>query len=398
MSQNKIVKIFDYLVSNQELNGLFRLNSMTKDIEFLKPAPWGAIGNLTDNDLIQLKYYLARIYDKEFNKQAIEEAVIVEASQRKYNPLVEYLKSVKWDGVERIDQWLIHICGTKDNIYMRDVGKIILCAAARRAFEPGCKFDYMPILEGPQGARKSTLVDILGGNWYLDTHLSTSENKKDIVDAMRTAWIIEISDLAGFRKNDVEYLKNFLSDRSDRVRMPYARRSEDYPRQCIFIGTHNPSGDNDYFKDDTGNRRFWPIECGKINIDLLIQDRDQLFAEAVIKQKNEFLYLRNEESLKILDELHKDRQVETPLNRMIDDYIKNLDMISNIEIIEKIFTLIVGKLTYSELRSKCTVIGIHMRKIGWVKGKNEKTGWYFRPGNEYREVKPVRIEQMDWEE
>jgi len=397
MAQNKIIEISNLLVKDGTLNGLFQLNLMTKDIEFTRESNWGKTGILSDNDLVQLKYYLAYIHHQEYSKQAIEEAVIVQASRKQYNPLVNYLKKLKWDNVNRIDTWLIEICSADDNIYVRDVSRIILCAAVKRALCPGCKFDYMPILEGEQGTGKSTMIDILGGDWYLDTHLSTSENKKDIVDAMRTAWVIEISDLAGFRKNDVEYLKNFLSDKSDRVRMPYAKRSEDYPRQCIFIGTHNPSGDNQYLKDDTGNRRFLPIECKDIYLDKLIKIRDQLFAEAVEKYKDEVLYIINDDSLKILDDIHKSRQIDTPLSGMIDEYIKNINVISNKEIIEKVFQLLPGKLTFMELRSKCTIIGIHMRKIGWIKGENENRGLYYRKGYEHKIVENIEA-LVAWDE
>lgn len=391
----KIIELCNILDKDQSLVELFRFNLMTKDIEFTRESSWGGNCVLNDRDLIHLKHYIAYTRDKEFNKNIIDEAVLINAMNKKYHPLKDYLNRLEWDRKERVDTWLIDVCGADDNEYVRDVSKIFLCAAIKRVFIPGCKFDYMPILEGGQGIGKSTMIDILGGEWYLDTHLSGSEDKKDIVDAMRTAWIIEIGDMAGFRKSDVEYLKTFISDKSDRVRLPYAKRSEDFPRQCVFIGTHNPSGDNDYFKDDTGNRRFWPIECKNINLDLLKENRNQLFAEAMFKYKEQDLFIKNKKSLEILDSMHKSRQIETPLNGMIDDYIKVLNFVKNKEIIEKVFQLQVGKLTFNELRNKCIIIGIHMKKIGWIRGQNEKRGIYFRPGYEHEQIENKIV---DWEE
>mgnify|MGYP001604123668 FL=1 len=397
-ADNKIVKIVKLINGDENLKDLMRYNLMTHDIEFIKKTPWQSNGLLKSVDLTELKYYLARVHDREFPTYTVEEGTLICARQNLYNPLLDWLKSLKWDGIKRLDGWLCDLAGVKENCYIRDVSRKILCGAVKRIFEPGCKFDYMPILEGEQGTGKSTLLSILGGKWYLDTHLSTSENKKEIVDAMRTAWIVEISDLAGFRKHDIEYLKSFLSDESDRVRLPYARRAEDYPRQCVFIGTHNPSGDNEYLRDDTGNRRFWPVECSQINLQHAKECRDQLFAEAVIKYKEgETLYIDNKESLHILDSMHKTREVDTPLNSIIGKYLYGKNMVSNQEIIERAFALNPGKMTYLELRSKCTAIGIFMRRIKWIKGENKKRGWYFKPGYEYSEVEEMKVYPEDAE-
>jgi len=387
---SKILEITDLLRKDKNLVDLFTYNSMTKDVEFRKKPPWVADKKLNENDLIQLKYYLAYTHNAEYSKQLLEEGVVVIAQERPYHPLLNYLDKLKWDGAERLDYWLIKICGAVDNVYTREAGRKTICGAIKRAYEPGCKFDYMLLLEGEQGIGKSTLINILAGQWYLDTSLNTNEDKKEIVDQMRTAWIIEISDLAGFRKSDVEHLKHFLSDQSDRVRMPYAHRAEDFPRQCIFIGTHNPSGNNEYFKDDTGNRRFWPVECTRIDLGLMREWRDQLFAEAIVRYKaGEEIYISNKESLAVLSDLHESREVVTPLNEMIDEYIVDKNFVNAREVIRLVFGLDPGRMTFTELRSKCTVIGIYMKKLRWVHGKNKKRGWYFRPGHEYDDITSV---------
>lgn len=375
-----------------------RKNLHSGDIEFDNDPPWGKAGNiLTDEDILHLKHYIAIEHKKDISTQKLNEAVVIVANMRAYHPLKEYLEGLDWDNIKRLDKWLIEICGCDDNQYYRDVGRKLICGAIWRILSPGCKFDFMAILEGDQGIGKSTLLNILGGNWYLDTHLSSNENKKDIVDMMRTAWIIEISDLAGFRKQDIEHLKSFISRKVDRVRLSYARRSEDFKRQCIFIGTHNPSGDNTYFKDDTGNRRFLPVVCKKIDLNKMREWRDQIFAEAMWVAPIEKLYLENQDSIDYLSKLHQDREVDTPLNDMIGDYLTGKNYVSNKEIMEKVFHLDVGRLSFTEIRSKSTVIGIWMRKNGWKRGENKKRSWYFKDGFEYIEIGGV-AEQGGWDE
>ena len=165
----------------------------------------------------------------------------------------------------------------------------------KRIYQPGCQFDYMLILEGAQGIKKTHLVKALAGDHFAS--ISLKHPGKDTVDAMMGVWVLEIAEMAGFKKTDVETLKDFVSTRKDRVRLAYNRRSDTYPRQCIFIGTMNPEGDNQYFMDSTGNRRFWPITCNTnaIKLDEFIAVRDQLFAEAMILYKNRApLYLKDE--------------------------------------------------------------------------------------------------------
>src|SRR3990167_986536 len=380
--KEKFKDIIEKINKDESLKNLFQYNNFTKDIEFIKHSPWHTKGLVIDSDIIELKYYLSSVLNIETTTSVLHEIGVKLSRMNQFNPLKQYLENLKWDGINRLDKWLIEICGATSNAYTKTIGIKVLVAAVARVFNPGCKFDYMMILEGNQGIGKSTLLNILGGQWYLDTHISTSENKKDLIDLMRTAWIVEISDMAGFRKQDIEYLKSFLSRQIDRVRLPYARKSEDFPRQCIFIGTHNPSGDNEYFRDDTGNRRFWPVECtGKIKVELMREWKDQLWAEAVhFFKQGETLYLDNSDPIDILINLHADREPIPILNNMLSDYLKEKDFVSINELITNVFKLEITRLSYRDLRSRTTTIGIFMRKHRWVKGRNEKRHYYFREG------------------
>lgn len=372
------------LLNDSNLNSLFKKNLFTGNIEIrgqntynLYNLPEGQV--VSDIDILKLRQYLSKVHELEVKGQEANDLVCLLAEEFKYHPLKDYLKDLVWDNIPRLDNWLIEICGCEDNQYYKDIGRKVLCAAVHRIKNPGAKFDYMLIFEGDQGMGKSTMLSILGGQWYLDTHFSTKENKQDIIDMMRTAWIVEISDLAGFNKQTIEHLKSFITRQVDRVRMPFARHSENFPRQSVFIGTHNPSGDNNYFRDDTGNRRFWPVVCSRIDLIKMRDWKDQLWAEAVIKEKDEILYLKNEDSLNILNNLHKEREQDNPLNDLIAEYVKGKHEIHRNEILEKAFKLNPVYMNPTDLKGKQTFIGIWMRKNKWKKGENKKRGWYFAP-------------------
>jgi len=393
MSNNSLLKLAKIIENDENTSTLFKFNNFTKNIELSKSPPWATDStNITDNDMIKFKYYLEYTHDINVNTRLIEEAVIILSSRKTYHPVKTYLEGLVWDGTPRIDTWLTDLCGAIDDSYIRDVSRKVLCACVSRIYKPGCKFDYMLIMEGSQGIGKSTFFNILAGDFYLDTQFSTNENKKDIIDLMRTAWLIEIADLAGFRKHEIENLRAFVSRKVDRVRLSYARRSEDFPRQCIFVGTHNPSGNNEYLKDDTGNRRFWPVVVHDIDIKRTKEVRDQLWAETMLCYKDEILYIDNIDSLKILDGHHKAREVETPLGMKIEEYVSIRDTVSSEEIIKNVFKRAVETLSISESRSIPTAIGIWMRKNGWHKGTNSKRGYYFREGHQFDEPAKERIE------
>lgn len=396
MSRPSISKIVDKLYDNANFKDLFRYNEYTNNIELTRTPQWNERGLvLTDGHVLQMRWFLDKTLDMDLNVNLVEEVCYLLSSLQSYHPIKDYLRGLKWDGVVRLDKWLVDICMADDNVYVRNAGKYALIAAVNRIFEPGCQFDSMLILEGEQGGGKSTMLQALGGQWYLDTQLTTGENKKDLIDIMRTGWIIEIADLAGFRKHEVDYLRSFITRKVDRVRLAYGRMAKDFPRQCIFIGTHNPSGDNQYLKDDTGNRRFWPIKCGdKIRVDMMKQWRDQLWAEAyAMYLKKEQFHFTDDESLAILKGLHEEREVDIPVNEKIEQYVANRNCVH----VEDIFTKVfkngnMGAMSFAEQRSKATLIGIYFRRNKWIKGTNKKRNFYFRPGFEYEE--PTRDENV----
>lgn len=378
-----IRNVVNYLLCKEyPLLGILQFNEFTGDIVFVKPSPWHngkKLGTWTDSDAIQFKYWLSRVRGFNVSTPLCQEAIIIAAEKFKYHPVREYLKNLNWDGVQRIDTWLSKYAGVDDNPYTRAVACKTLVGAVARVFNPGCKFDQMLVLEGEQGIGKSTLISILGGQWYGD--VSITDTDKDTIDAMRGCWIVEVSEMVCSRKVEADKLKSFLSKATDRVRLAYRRNAEDYPRQSIFIGTINPE-DNGYLKDPTGNRRFWPVYCTKIDFSGLKADRDQLWAEAVIRYfKGEKLFLDNKDIQVMAHTETEKRMFKDPWLDVIEDWLNKKDVetgkiryvVTSKEILEECIGLSISRVGQRELSR---VSNIMCKDLNFEKGKyyQAKTG------------------------
>jgi predicted P-loop ATPase len=211
-----------------------------------------------------------------------------------FHPVHDYLDTLQWDGVPRIDKWLTTYAGAEDSEYTRAVGAIWAVAAVRRVRRPGCKFDEMLIFEQPtQGTEKSSALAVLAvrEEWFTDDLPLNVEGKR-VIEALRGKWIVEAAELSGMKKADVGHLNALLSRRIDRARLAYGRLPIEAPRQSVFAGTTNKS---EYLRDTTGNRRFWPVLIVQFDLDALRRDRDQLWAEAAAREaKGESIRLPRE--------------------------------------------------------------------------------------------------------
>jgi putative DNA primase/helicase len=209
------------------------------------------------------------------------------ARHNSYHPVRDYLESLPdWDGKPRINSWLLDYCGVESidsspNQYAMEVGEKFLISAVARILDPGCKVDHMLVLEGPQGIGKSTAVRILAGEWFTDQLAELGS--KDASMQLRGAWIIELSELGTLGRAETAREKAFISQQMERYRLPYGHRVVHMPRQCVFIGTTNA---DTWLKDETGGRRFWPVQCGQIDLSALQRDRDQLWAEALARYRD----------------------------------------------------------------------------------------------------------------
>lgn len=266
-------------------------------------------------------------------REKLDNALLLVSSQNRINDVKEYLKELKWDGTRRLDTLLSVYLGAEDNDYTRAVIRKSLCAAVARAIEGGVKYDYMPIFTGPQGIGKSTFLSILGKEWFSDS-LTTFEGK-DAAELIQGTWINEVGELTAMTRQETNAVKQFLSKSEDIYRAAYGRRTEKYPRRCVFFGTSN---DTEFLKDTTGNRRFWPIDVGvhpaqKSIWQELPKEVDQIWAEAyVYYMLGEPLYLSKEVE-KLAQEQQEAHREQSGKEGLVRDFLekkvpKNWDQMS----------------------------------------------------------------------
>ncbi len=266
------------IVFNQQLDGM----------EIRGAVPWQHPSKYwRDADDAQLISYVDSHYGT-FSQRNYQIAVTKVSDDRSYHPIREYLDALpEWDKVPHVDTLLIDYLGAEDNAYVRAVTRKTLCAAVRRVQEPGVKFDTMLVLNGPQGIGKSTLISRLAGEWFSDSLNLGDTKDKTAAEKLQGYWILEIGELAGLRKAEVETLRSFLSRQNDIYRAAFGRRATPHPRQCIFFGTTN--AESGYLRDTTGNRRFWPVKTpgggSKHSWDITAEEIEQIWAEVLVYVK-----------------------------------------------------------------------------------------------------------------
>jgi predicted P-loop ATPase len=237
------------------------------------------------------------------------------------NPLKDWLQDIVWDGRERIDKWLATYAGAIDDEYTSTVGRKFMISAVARVMEPGCKCDTMPVFEGPQGAKKSMLLRTLAGRENFSDQIGDISNK-DAQAMIQGRWIIEIPELDKFSKKETDTVKDWLARQEDRYRPPYGRNVITRPRRCVFAGTINPLLGSGYLRDQTGARRFWPIACGRIDIEAIERDRAHLWAEAVEMYAMARTWWIDEAEAKIVVGIQEDRTDDDIWTTVVEDWLR----------------------------------------------------------------------------
>ena len=322
MPKATINNVFLILQHDKGLNNPIVYDEFADKTLVVKETPWsGEVGReWTDADQTELYHYIETKYCIA-NRRAVDDAVVVAARRNSHNPITSYLNTLSWDGRKRVATLFIDYLGAEDNNYTRSIATKLLTAAVQRAYEGGNKFDYMPILVGEQGIGKSTLLDILGGEWYTDA-LTTFDGKKG-AELIAGKWVVEVGELAAMGRHEIEEIKQFITRRQDRYRAAYGRRAEDKKRRCILVGTSN---ETNFLRDTTGNRRFLPIQCmlNKPKRSVwkdLVKERDQLWAEAVaLCRAGAPVHLSKEEE-EVAESIRSNYLAVAPYAGIIEEYI-----------------------------------------------------------------------------
>jgi putative DNA primase/helicase len=368
-----------------------------------KPPPFAVseTGEWTDFDDVRTQSWISKNLGFEPKKQTLLDAVLLAADHGRYHEVRQYLHGLTWDRTERVNTWLVEYLGAGaffeksdseaqkhrkelTNQYLMEAGRMWLLAAVARVFRPGCKMDYVLILEGEQQIGKSTALSILGGDWFTDASFKIGD--KDALQLIRGKWIVELQELDSFNRAESSAAKAFFSQYIDRYRASYGHRPTDVPRQCVFAGTVNHET---YFKDDTGNRRYWPVRCSAINLDRLRKDRDQLWAEATARFLKGERWEPGSAQRELFEQEQEARYVGDAWEPVIRKWIRenSYRRVTTSEGLQSALHLDKSKWTRQEEQR----VGSILRRMGW-KRKRETDGdrqWYFEAPSDAVEIGPT---------
>lgn len=370
-----LVNAVTALSEDPRWHGVLAWNEHSHQVEWHRDPPWPAAdaaqtprGVWREHEDHLLVCLLERELQMSIRPSQARAAVTTVARRNPYHPVRQYLESLTWDGVPRVDRWLATYlgCTSQDPTYLRDVGRWVLIGAVVRAFRPGAKVDNVMVLEGGQGARKSTAVSVLGGPFCVEVDaaiLGTTD--KDTLLSCRLAWIVEAGEFDSLRDASMARLKNIVSRPVDTFRAPYGQDAQKVPRGWICIGTTNADV---YLRDSTGARRFWPVRVGEIDIGALSEHRDHLWAEALhlYRQGARWWPERAESSL-LAAEQEERRQVD-PWEQPIAAYVERRrgmgETVTAADILEHCLLRPVNEWTrHDEMR-----VADVLRALGWRKG------------------------------
>ena len=310
------------------------------------------------------------------------DAVVALCLQNQFDPVLDYLNALEWDGAPRLDRWLVTYAGAEDTPLNREFGRLALIAAVRRVRRPGTKFDPIIVLEGKMGTGKSTVFAILAGAENHSDQTILGKHDREQQELLGGVWIFEIADLANMRKTEVEHLKAFASRTHDRAREAYGHFRTDQPRRGIIGATTNHDR---YLKE--ADRRFWPVKTGAIDLEALERDRDQLWAEAAQRECEGVSLVLRRELWEMAGTEQQEREESDPwddvLSQAIGEIEQGEERISSTDLLSIILKIDISKQRDIDYKR----VGRCMRRLGWngprktiIAGKQVKG--YTRPKEE----------------
>jgi predicted P-loop ATPase len=303
-----------------DFSGRFRFDDF-KNVYEIKPMQIDIWRTLEDNDAVNVQTAIQILFPffGKVGKDMVYDAIIKVSKENRIDSASDWIKSITWDKTPRLDEWLSKVYGAPVDAYHKSVGSNWLKGLVKRIIEPGCKFDYVLVLEGEQGTKKSTSLRVLGGDWHVETTMST--DTKDFFMQFQGKAIVEFSEGETLSRTEVKRMKAIITMQSDKYRPPYERTSQDFPRRCVFAMTTNQE---EYLKDETGNRRWLPVtlRIAEANVEWLTNNRDQMFAEAyhrVFNLKETVYDFPKAEMI----EAQSSRRIHDPNNELVSDWYFN---------------------------------------------------------------------------
>jgi len=313
-------------------------------------------------------------------RDTVSNVVVAISMENRVHAIRDYLNTVKWDGKNRISLWLTEYFGVEDSDYTSSVGRMWLVSAVARVMKPGCKADYMLVLEGNQGIKKSTSLSALCGKEFFCDH-SPEIHNKDAQLQLSGSWIIEWAELDMLSRSEITAVKSFISREVEKYRLPYARHTMTVPRQCVFAGTTN---EMDWMKDPTGNRRFWPVWCTRGDFDRIARDRDQIWAEAKHAYDNQVPWWPDDADTAAAVHTAQEGRLELdPWHEKIAEYVARLDRVSSYSILTDALKLEASR----HGRPEALRVSRVLRALGFNKKKIRVNG---SPVNGYERAEPIQ--------
>ena len=381
--------VYIVLEKDDKLRGLVGLDLFSGLQVKLRKAPWTSTpGEWTESDDFELGMYLAQNYGLVLASVGdIERGVAQAARRHQFDPVIDYFNRCAegWDGQQRVATALSRYWGAADSEYLRLVSTMFFIGIVMRGYKPGVKNDHAPVFEGGQGQGKSTALKVLGGDWFADTPFRMGD--KDGYLSIQGVLLYEVAELEQFNRSEVTAIKAFMSSTVDRFREPYGRRMKNVPRRCAFAATTNEDA---YFKDGTGNRRFWPVQTGGIDIEALKADRDQLFGEAIALMRAGVQWWPTyDQQQRLIGPMQDDREIPDPWRGRIWEYCEGVDSegkpmsagplkrVTARELLTRALHFELSKI--GPARAETMRVGAIMRKFGWTKHRESGGAreWYY---------------------